>query len=125
MLLLRRSVDKSCKDTNTADESDAQIAGNGIKEVLNFKISRRQPSLKTVDGLRILSSTLASPLQITFRGPCKHNRIRYVSPQYRAWTVGLLSSATQQLIIMQFTGCHQPVQRSYWPKNDTDWLASW
>ena len=69
MLLLRRSVNKSCKDTETADESDAQIVGNGIKEVLNFKISRRQPSLKTVDGLRILSSTLASPLQITLRGP--------------------------------------------------------
>ena len=70
MLLLRRSVNKSYKDTKAADESDAQIAGNGIKEVLNFKISRRQPSLKTVDGLHILSSTLASPLQITLRGPC-------------------------------------------------------
>ena len=45
MLLLRRSVNKSCKDTKTADESDAQIAGNGIEEVLNFKIFWRQPSL--------------------------------------------------------------------------------
>ena len=45
--LLTRSVNKSCEDTKTADESDAQIAGNGIKEVLNFKISQRQPSLKT------------------------------------------------------------------------------
>ena len=23
---------------------------------------------------------------------------------------------------MQFTGCHQPVQRSYWPENEMDRL---
>ena len=33
--------------------------------------------------------------------------------QYSEWTVGLLSSATCGPIFVQFTGCHQPVQRSY------------
>ena len=37
--------------------------------------------------------------------------------------LGLLSSATRHHIIMQFTGCHQPVQNSYWPENAIDWLA--
>ena len=44
-------------------------------------------------------------------------------PEYREWTVGPLSSATRRPIIMQFTGCHHPVQRSYWPQNASDWLA--
>ena len=44
-------------------------------------------------------------------------------PQYREWAVGPLSSATRRPITMQFTGCHQPVQRSYWPENAIDWLA--
>ena len=25
-------------------------------------------------------------------------------------------------MFMQFTGCHQPVQRFYWPTNAIDWL---
>ena len=25
-------------------------------------------------------------------------------------------------MFMQFTGCHQPVKRFYWPKNAIDWL---
>ena len=45
------------------------------------------------------------------------------NPQYREWTVGSLSRAKCCLIITQFTGCHQPVQRSYWTENAIDWLA--
>ena len=43
--------------------------------------------------------------------------------QYREWTVGPLSSATWHPIIMQFAGCHQPVQHLYWPENAIDWLV--
>ena len=37
------------------------------------------------------------------------------------------SRATQQYnmfpyMFMQFTGCQQPVQHSYWPENAIDWL---
>ena len=51
------------------------------------------------------------------------SRDRLYRSQHREWTVGPLSSATQRSIIMQFTGCHQPVKRSYWPENAIDWLA--
>ena len=37
--------------------------------------------------------------------------------------VGPLSSA--KCCPMQFTGCQQPVQRSYWPENAIDWPALW
>ena len=42
--------------------------------------------------------------------------------QYSEWTVGLLSSATCCPIFVQFTGCHQPVERSYWPEK-CNWHA--
>ena len=45
-----------------------------------------------------------------------------IEPQYSEWIVGPLSSATFTLMFMQFTGCHQPVQRFYWPENAIDWL---
>ena len=37
--------------------------------------------------------------------------------QYSEWTVGPLCRATCSPMFMQFTGCHQPVQRFYWPEN--------
>ena len=36
---------------------------------------------------------------------------------------GPLSSATCLPMFMQFTGCHQPVQHSYWPENAIDCMA--
>ena len=45
------------------------------------------------------------------------------SSQYSEWTDnGPLSSATCSAMILQFTGCHQPVLRFYWPENAIDWL---
>ena len=34
-----------------------------------------------------------------------------------------LSSATWRPMFMQFTGCHQLVQRSYRPENANDWMG--
>ena len=42
--------------------------------------------------------------------------------QYSEWTAGPLSSATCSVMFMQFTGCHEPVRRYYWPENAIDWL---
>ena len=42
--------------------------------------------------------------------------------QYSEWTEGPLSSTTCSPMFMQFTGCQQPVQHSYWPENAIDWL---
>ena len=50
------------------------------------------------------------------------SRIRIHRAQYSEWTVGPLNSATCPPIFMQLTGCHQPVQRFYWPENAIDWL---
>ena len=44
-------------------------------------------------------------------------------PQYSEWTVGPLSSATCPSLFMQFSGCHQPVQRFYWSENPIDWVG--
>ena len=41
------------------------------------------------------------------------------------WTLGLLSNVMCRPITLQFTGCHQPVQRSYWPESVIYWLAKW
>ena len=42
--------------------------------------------------------------------------------QYSERTVGPLSGAICHPMFMQFTGCKQPVQNSYWPKNAFYWL---
>ena len=52
----------------------------------------------------------------------KNSLITTIS-QYSELTVGPLSRATRRFVIIQFTGCHQPVQRSYWPENAIGWLA--
>ena len=43
-------------------------------------------------------------------------------PQYSEWTAEPLNGAICHPIFMQFTGCKQPVQHSYWPANAIDWL---
>ena len=48
---------------------------------------------------------------------------RHVS-QICQWTIGPLSSATCPRMFMQFTGCHQPVQRFYWSGNTIDCLEN-
>ena len=48
---------------------------------------------------------------------------RYLRAQYGECRVSSLSSATWCLIIMQFTGCQQPVQRSHSPCRKCNWLA--
>ena len=58
-LLLDRRVNKSCKVTKSANECDAQIAGNNISEVLTFKISRRPPSPKNPIWITYLAFDLS------------------------------------------------------------------
>ena len=53
-----------------------------------------------------------------------HNTCRYISHvQYSEWTVGPLSSAACRPIFMQFIGCDQPIQPSYWPENRIECLG--
>ena len=42
---------------------------------------------------------------------------------YSEWKVKSLSNVTCPPIFMQFTGCDQPLQHSYWPENAIDRLT--
>ena len=110
----------------------------------NFKIScrRGQMLLVACDGMKLKTGTCVDRMV----KPDWSNFPRYIErdldngllsqqycalhvyghavprPQYSEWTVGSLSCAACSPMIMQFTGCHQPVQHFYWPENAIDWL---
>ena len=79
----------------------------------------RSALLDCVSCVLFCSSHAMTSSVIYYRTDARKNEIYLLNSE---WTVGPLSSATCPPMFIQFTGCHQLVQRFYWPENAIDWL---